>query len=145
MEKAIPNEDVWIEREFEKKFDLNSTQNRFYAAVNNLPQTLQSALLLRYFTSFNSYNEIAQILSIPVGTVRSRLNEAKSKLTVEWNQHAVGNTQILNEGNEWNHFYFDTLSGIHHNDSDKRRFFNHLDKIFRSLVPTKPRMLEARY
>ena len=137
IEKSIPNVDVWIEQELETKSDLFSTKNRFYAAVSNLPQTLQSALLLRYFTSFNTYNEIAQILNIPVGTVRSRLNEAKSKLTLEWNQPTAGCTQSLKQGDDWNHFYFETFSGMHHDDSDKQRFFKHMDKNIQIIGPDR--------
>jgi RNA polymerase sigma-70 factor (ECF subfamily) len=37
-------------------------------------------MLLRYFGSFGSYDEIASILGIPVGTVRSRLFDGKARL-----------------------------------------------------------------
>ncbi len=36
--------------------------------------------MLRYFGSYQSYNEIALILGVPVGTVKSRLNQVKVKL-----------------------------------------------------------------
>jgi RNA polymerase sigma-70 factor (ECF subfamily) len=37
-------------------------------------------VLLRYFTDVNSYEQIAAILEVPVGTIRSRLNQARGKL-----------------------------------------------------------------
>ena len=37
-------------------------------------------VMLRYFTRRASYDEIAATLGVPVGTVRSRLNQAKSRL-----------------------------------------------------------------
>ena len=36
--------------------------------------------MLRYFSSYPSYGEISAILGVPVGTVRSRLNQVKLKL-----------------------------------------------------------------
>lgn len=36
--------------------------------------------MLRYFGAYSSYREISAILGVPVGTVRSRLNQVKIKL-----------------------------------------------------------------
>ena len=36
--------------------------------------------MLRYFGSYSSYAEISAVLGVPVGTVRSRLNQVKVKL-----------------------------------------------------------------
>ncbi len=49
-------------------------------AIARLPEATRTAMLLRYFGSFESYEEIAGILGIPVGTVRSRLFEGKARL-----------------------------------------------------------------
>jgi RNA polymerase sigma-70 factor (ECF subfamily) len=49
-------------------------------AVENLPDTLRQTLILAYFQDLK-YREIAEILDIPVGTVKSRLHAALTKLT----------------------------------------------------------------
>jgi RNA polymerase sigma-70 factor (ECF subfamily) len=48
-------------------------------AIERLPETLKQTLLLAYFQDLK-YREIAEILQIPVGTVKSRLNAALTKL-----------------------------------------------------------------
>ena len=51
-----------------------------WTALEDLPQDLRVTVMLRYFTSTCSYGAIAATLGVPVGTVRSRLNQAKAKL-----------------------------------------------------------------
>ncbi len=49
-------------------------------AVSKLPQKYRDVVVLFYFENCK-YEEIAQILGISVGTVKSRLNRARSKLS----------------------------------------------------------------
>jgi RNA polymerase sigma-70 factor, ECF subfamily len=51
-----------------------------WTALERLPQDQRLTVMLRYFTRHASYHEIAATLGIPVGTVRSRLSQAKAKL-----------------------------------------------------------------
>ena len=51
--------------------------------MDALSEPLRDALLLRYFSSANSYRAIAAALDIPVGTVRSRLSDARGVLTLQ--------------------------------------------------------------
>ena len=48
-------------------------------AVRSLPSAARSVLVLREYSGF-SYQEIAGILDIPIGTVMSRLNYARTRL-----------------------------------------------------------------
>ncbi len=48
-------------------------------SVEKLPETLRQTLILAYYQDLK-YREIAEILKIPVGTVKSRLHAALSKL-----------------------------------------------------------------
>jgi len=48
-------------------------------AMKNLPEASRSVLVLREYGEL-SYQEIAQVLDVPVGTVMSRLNYARNKL-----------------------------------------------------------------
>ena len=52
-------------------------------ALDGLPEPLQIVLVLRQWHE-KSYEEIAAILNVPVGTVRSRLNEARKRFRAIW-------------------------------------------------------------
>src|SRR6185312_8908728 len=51
-----------------------------WGSLQQLPETLRVTAMLRYFGSYASYDEVAAVLGIPIGTVRSRLSEARLKL-----------------------------------------------------------------
>jgi RNA polymerase sigma-70 factor (ECF subfamily) len=53
------------------------------AAVDRLPELLRQVVLLTYFRGLK-YKDAADVLGIPVGTVKSRLHAALAKLTEDW-------------------------------------------------------------
>ena len=56
---------------------------RLKQALSAVPEKLKVPLLLHYLEGF-SVAEVAQILRIPQGTVKSRLHHARNRLRVEW-------------------------------------------------------------
>jgi RNA polymerase sigma factor (sigma-70 family) len=52
-----------------------------WTALGELPQPLRVTAMLRYFGSYSSYEQISAILGVPIGTVSSRLSQAKVKLS----------------------------------------------------------------
>jgi RNA polymerase sigma-70 factor (ECF subfamily) len=62
-------------------------RERVRAAVDQLPELLRQAVLLVYFQGLK-YQDAADILDIPVGTVKSRLHAALTKLTEDWNRES---------------------------------------------------------
>ena len=50
--------------------------------IDHLPDRLRLPILLCYFEDLD-YREIAEVLGLPVGTVKSRLNSAKKRLRTE--------------------------------------------------------------
>ena len=52
-------------------------------ALDTLPEKLRLPLTLHYLEGF-SVEEIARILRIPAGTVKSRLHQARNQLRVQW-------------------------------------------------------------
>jgi RNA polymerase sigma-70 factor (ECF subfamily) len=51
------------------------------SAIANLPEQTRAALILREYEGL-SYQEVADALDIPMGTVKSRLNDARRRLKV---------------------------------------------------------------
>jgi len=54
-------------------------QSVILAAVDDLQEDLRTALMLREFDGL-SYEEIAEIMACPVGTVRSRIFRARETI-----------------------------------------------------------------
>ena len=61
--------------------DDHALRDWLWSAVETLSEPLQTVVLLRYFSQVATYQQIAAACDIPVGTVRSRLSEARRKLT----------------------------------------------------------------
>lgn len=51
-------------------------------ALRQLTPAVRPVAVLRYFTEHNSYEQIAELCGIPLGTVRSRLSDARRQLAV---------------------------------------------------------------
>jgi len=56
---------------------------RVREVVSNMPESAREILILAYFNKF-SYKQMAQILSIPIGTVKSRLHTAVNRFAKEY-------------------------------------------------------------
>ncbi len=61
----------------------DETALRVRKIIADMPENLREILILSYFSKF-SYKQMAQILSIPIGTVKSRLHTAVNRFAEEW-------------------------------------------------------------
>ena len=61
----------------------SETASRVGQIITDMPENLREILILAYFEKF-SYKQMAQILSIPIGTVKSRLHTAVGRFAKEW-------------------------------------------------------------
>jgi RNA polymerase sigma-70 factor (ECF subfamily) len=59
------------------------------SAVDDLPESLKGTVLLVYHQGMK-YREAADVLGIPVGTVKSRLHAALLKLNESWQTSGKG-------------------------------------------------------
>lgn len=66
------------------------TRNAVQSIVEQMPEHLRTVLLLSYFHDF-AYKEIADILSVPLGTIKSRLHAAVKLFGKRWKAFAETN------------------------------------------------------
>lgn len=86
LEAALHTEDGELERQIEdpsrtphQEAERNERERTIDGAVQRLPE-YQRAMILMYHVEMLSYEEIAQSLALPIGTVKSRLNRARLSL-----------------------------------------------------------------
>jgi len=81
-----------------------------WTAMDALNPDDRATVMLRYFTRCRSYQAIAAVTGVPVGTVRSRLNRSRSQLT-EALRRTAKNTPLSqaelerSRFEEWKQFY----------------------------------------
>jgi RNA polymerase sigma-70 factor (ECF subfamily) len=61
----------------------SETASRVGQIVTDMPDNLREILILAYFQKF-SYKQMAEMLGIPIGTVKSRLHTAVGRFAKEW-------------------------------------------------------------
>jgi RNA polymerase sigma-70 factor, ECF subfamily len=85
--------DLLVSKEPTPDSHAESTQQREWirTAVDQLPDALREAVALVYYQGLK-YREAADILDIPVGTVKSRLHSAILKLNEAWMQSQENST-----------------------------------------------------
>jgi RNA polymerase sigma factor (sigma-70 family) len=105
----------WVEPagevpDLEEALEVNSMREWVWQALEALPLEERIAVMLRYFTRCVSYEAIARVTGVPVGTVRSRLNRARARLA-DALRHTITGTALshavleANERERWEGFY----------------------------------------
>lgn len=64
----------------EELVDRHALRDRIWTALDDLEEDERATLVLRHFTRCRTYESIAAMTGVPVGTVRSRLNRARRRL-----------------------------------------------------------------
>ena len=91
-DRAAPVEPSAREPSPEEHARGRETQCLVTAAIDRLPEELREAIVLRD-TQDLAYDQIASVLEVPVGTVRSRLNRARTRLA-EILEPILGGTRL---------------------------------------------------
>lgn len=118
---------IW-EDEMNETIDRYANQVKLYDALSELPEVLRSTLLLRYFSNWQSYEQMAVVLGVPVGTIRSRLNQARQKLVSHWTTNKMESELSFREAEAWNEFYNNCFGAVHSSLPERNKFLEHFDK-----------------
>jgi RNA polymerase sigma factor (sigma-70 family) len=65
-----------------------------WGAIEALSEPLRLVVMLRYFSEASSYEAIAEVCGLPVGTVRSRLSAARAELLAALEERAAAETAV---------------------------------------------------
>ena len=63
-----------------KEIERAAQRDWIWTALERLSEPLRLVIMLRHFSDVSSYEEIAALCDVPVGTIRSRLNAARAQL-----------------------------------------------------------------
>ena len=123
--KNFPNK-TYIEESIEQRLENSTVSYPLYEALSHLSGELRSCVLLKYFSCFESYKEIALILGIPIGTVRSRLAAAREKLSVHFSHMEDKGGQPFAEAAQWSAYYFKIWETAYDGPLSSNEFIKHL-------------------
>ena len=111
--RELPSETVELAGgvpEPEQVLEEHALRDWVWQALDALPADEREAVMLRHFSRCTSYEAIARVTAVPVGTVRSRLNRARARLADALTATSPGATSSRAglEGarrREWEGFY----------------------------------------
>jgi RNA polymerase sigma-70 factor (ECF subfamily) len=122
----LPENDKMIEDSIESKFEKIGNRDALHSILTELPLHLRQTVMLRYLTGYNSYDEIAAITGVPIGTVRSRLSDSKKKLSKLWKLSNDIDSRAFRNDQYWNSFYQDVCPGAYTDDNLLRNLYSHV-------------------
>ena len=121
LDPAAPLEDP------EALIEHHSLKEWVWKALEQLPEGIRATVILRHFGSFTAYEQIAEILAIPIGTVRSRLADGRRRLSERLLAGArEGDPHERRNRETWNRFYKDAFSRVY--DGRRDEFISHYRK-----------------
>jgi RNA polymerase sigma factor (sigma-70 family) len=122
----LPDNDKMIEDSVEAKFEQIAKRDTLHGLLTELPLHLRETVILRYLTGYNSYDQIAAITGVPIGTVRSRLSDGKKKLSKLWHQSNDIGSSVFETDQYWNVFYQEVCPGAYSHSNLLSDFYSHL-------------------
>jgi RNA polymerase sigma-70 factor (ECF subfamily) len=128
LSDVVMNKEIFTESSIQMQLEKMTDQWRMFDSLRELSEELRICILLRYFTELNSYDAIALVLGIPIGTVRSRLSAAREKLINNFNKNPDSTDAALKEGASWSGYYLDLYRKFYDDMNARKELFDHHHK-----------------
>ncbi|MFD4638307.1 RNA polymerase sigma factor [Lentzea sp. NPDC058436] len=80
VSRPVADPELVTDESPERIVEKHAMRDWLWHAIGELAPALRMTVLLRHFSSASTYEQIATLCGVPVGTVRSRLNQARSRL-----------------------------------------------------------------
>jgi len=116
-----PVDDNDLLAEAEHELERHILREWVWGAIDELSEGQRVAVMLRYFGRECSYDEIAEICAVPVGTVRSRLNAARHALAERLLAEATPDVGVAERTESWRLRLTDAIGGLNRGDSAPAR------------------------
>lgn len=100
----------------EEELERHALREWLWSAIDALPEAQRLAVMLRYFGRERSYEEIARIAAVPIGTVRSRLNSARRALADRLLASAALPIAVGERTERWHSRLAEALDGLNRRD-----------------------------
>ncbi len=118
--------DAVMEASIEAQFEYAANRQNMHIAIDKLSDELRSCVLLRYFSYYNSYDEIATILGVPIGTVRSRLAAARTQLYALYRNTEDTGDHLYKKAAETSAWYQHMFGRMHIDTQARRQMLDHV-------------------
>ena len=128
LTESIPVSDKLVQESIDNKFEQVAERDKLYTVLSTLSLPLRQTVMLRYLSGYTSYADIADITGVPIGTVRSRLNDSKKKLAGLLNQPFDPGPHEFRSSLYWNDFYQEVCPGSYQHPNLLSDFFKHIDE-----------------
>jgi len=128
LNEVVMQKEVFTTSSVQTNLEKITEQWQLFGSLRELSEELRICILLRYFTGLNSYDAIALVLGIPVGTVRSRLSAAREKLTFGFHKNADSTDAALIEGESWSGYYLELYRKFYDDLHARNELFDHHHK-----------------
>ena len=76
--------------DLDRRIEEAALRDWVWEAIGGLSEPLHDVVVLRYFSTIRGYDAIAAALGIPMGTVRSRLHDARAALVARLRDTRAG-------------------------------------------------------
>ena len=103
-------------RAYEEEVERHALREWLWSALDDLPEGQRVVVMLRHFGRERSYQEIAEICDVRVGTVRSRLNVARHALADRLLDAAASPDAIEDRDERWRSRLAEVLDGLNRGD-----------------------------